>query len=77
MTPEHDDAIWDTRGPCDGPIDCVGTERGCAVCSPDPAYEYDAPCCTCDCIACNPNAGRRPDTRHERGGHHTGTGGGR
>jgi hypothetical protein len=27
---------WDERGPCNGPRDCVGTERGCAYCDPRP-----------------------------------------
>lgn len=27
---------WDERGPCDGPRDCIGTERGCVVCDPRP-----------------------------------------
>jgi hypothetical protein len=36
---------WDERGPCNGPRDCVGTERGCAVCDPRPLHDCGHVCC--------------------------------
>lgn len=38
MTGEH---RWDDRGPCNGPRDCVGTERGCSAC--DPGWDLSQP----------------------------------
>lgn len=32
-------------------------------------HANDGQCCTCGCTMCNPNGGKRPDTKAERGGH--------
>ena len=34
MSDERSTPPWDERGPCNGPRDCVGTDRGCVVCDP-------------------------------------------